>query len=433
MSFDFAYDRLHEARLSFGPYTVDAARRVVLKNETPIRLTLRCVELLIAFLRHPGQTLTKEQLIEAAWHDPAASDATLAQHVFTLRRALGGDGTEWIRTVPQVGYRFTGMVNVTRDSQTTALQEYARGASTFRSLMTYQGLQSAIELYGRVLALDRTNVNAYAGRAACLRLLAQLMYADPLACLSSARRDAYAALECDPRNVDALVEAAYASALYDRDLHAAAAHVLSAERRHADHPEALKLRASLHLMHGDVAGALRIHGDRPGALRGALLYLARQYARAREDLGKQLDDPLVRLFYSACRFFEGDVVAARDDFQALYRQEIDVSASGQSNVRHYALAFLIYANAKGIDVAAARRGIVDLARLSQERYVSPMARAIAHAGFGERDAALSFVEEAVSRRDPWTMHIAVDPFMDDLRSDSRFARLLHVVAGMQAA
>lgn len=433
MSSADAYDRLHEARLSFGPYTVDAVRRVVLKNGTPLRLTLKCIELLIAFVRHPGQTLTKEQLIEAAWHDPAASDATLAQHVFMLRRALKDGQTEWIRTVPQVGYRFAAAVNVARDKQALAVQEFARGAATFRSLMTYQGLQSAIDLYGRIIEVDGANVAAYAGRAACSRLLAQFMYADPLACLSSAKRDAQAALECDSRSIDALVEAAYARALFDRDWHAASEHVRSAEKRQADHPEVARLRASLHLMQGDVAGALRAHGNRPGPLRGALLFLARQYKQAREDLSSGQDDSLARLFYWACRLFEGDLVDARDAFRAMYREEIDLRTSGQPNVRHYALAFLIYTNARGADVQAARRGIIHLARLSRERYVSPMARAIAHVGLGERDAALSFVEEAVSRRDPWTVHIAVDPFMDDLRADPRFVRLLHVVAGVRAA
>lgn len=433
MSFLDAYDRYYEARLSFGPYTVDTARRVVLRDGTPLRLTLRCVELLIAFLRNPGQALTKEQLIEAAWHDPTASDATLAQHVFMLRRALKDDGSELIRTVPQVGYRFSGTVTADRDVKSTVVREFARGAATFRSLMTHQGLQSAIELYSRIIELDRANADAYAGRARCSRLLAQFMYADPLACLSAAKRDAQMALGCDVRNVEALVEAAHASALFDRDWHTASAHVRSAERRQPDHPEVGQLRASLHLMHGDVHGALRAHGNRPGPLHATLLYLNRQYKQAREELSIGGGDSLVRLLYSACRLFEGDVLGARDDFTAMYREEIDLRASGQPNVRHYALAFLIYTNARGVDVPAAHQGIVHLARLSRERYVSPMARAIAHVGLGERDAALSFLEEAVSRRDPWTAHIAVDPFMDDLRGDARFTRLLHVVAGDRAA
>lgn len=74
----FAYDHIHGARLSFGPFTIDVAHRVLFKDDTPLRLTLRCVELLTALVRHSGQTLTKEQLIESAWHDPSASDATPA-------------------------------------------------------------------------------------------------------------------------------------------------------------------------------------------------------------------------------------------------------------------------------------------------------------------------------------------------------------------
>ena len=64
---------------------------------------MREYRLLCAFLSHPGQTLTREQLFAQAWPDePRVAANTVEQYVGYLRRKLGGPV---IRTVHGVGYR----------------------------------------------------------------------------------------------------------------------------------------------------------------------------------------------------------------------------------------------------------------------------------------------------------------------------------------
>jgi hypothetical protein len=43
-----------------------------------------------------------------------------------------------------------------------------------------------------------------------------------------------------------------------------------------------------------------------------------------------------------------------------------------------------------------------------------------HIALGEKDAALSSLEEAVKQRDPMLMHVNVDPRLDEIREASRF-------------
>lgn len=427
MSLAFARGSANETQFFFGPFTVDAAKRTVYKNGSPLRLTLKCAELLIALLRNAGRTLSKEELLQAAWHDTSPSDATLAQHVFLLRRALEPHA-EWIETVPQTGYRFREGI-VERRGGDAALEEYARGASEFRSLQTEQGLRSAIELYGRIILADPADGRAYAGRAACHRLLAQYMYAEPMACLAAASRDAALAFECEPENLEVLLECAYAAALFDRDQRSAQTFLARARMLQPARFEVVELQVSLALMRGDLAGALQSLPEQRGPMHGALLYLAGDYAHARAELEPGAEDAFARLLIAACRFFEGDAAAARRGLSALYHEAVDVRRAGQPNVRHYALAMLIYVCARSGHEAAARRGALDLARLARERFVSPMARAVAHTGLREYDAAVSFAEEAVSRVDPWTAHLCVNPFLDELRGDERFERLTRIVAG----
>lgn len=411
--------------LSFGPFSVDIVRRVVTKGGTPLRMTLKCVELLVAFVRNPGKALSKEDLIEAAWHDPSASDATLAQHVFLLRRALKTEAAQtWIETVPQVGYRFVGEVTGNVEGPRHVAGEYVEGAESFRLLLTAQGLRSAIDLYTRALTLDSANVRALARRASCWRLLAEYMYADPYSSWTSAKGDAASALMLDPGNADARIESAYCALFFDRDFDAASRHLDALERIEAGNNNVAALRVVLPLLRGDLDAALTAGRRCGGVLAGAALFFSRHFAQALSYFEKAAhNDPPARVMLGACRIFTGDLSGAVDELQNVYREHVDVRRSGRANVRHYALALAIFALAKNGDRVRARRLVVDLAALARQRYVSPMARAIAHIALGEYDVAFAFLEEAVARFDPWAAYIAVDPFLDAVRDDPRFAQL----------
>ena len=89
--------------------TVDPARRLVLRDATPIHLTPTEWDLLRAFVRHRGRTLTHHQLFRAVWNrsdgDP---QQYLRVHVANLRRKIERDSLRprLIVTEPGVGYRF---------------------------------------------------------------------------------------------------------------------------------------------------------------------------------------------------------------------------------------------------------------------------------------------------------------------------------------
>jgi DNA-binding response OmpR family regulator len=72
------------------------------------RLTPGEAALLVALARHPGQVLTREQLLEAVARRPdEVYDRVVDVHVANLRRKLGDDaGDPWlIETIPHTGYR----------------------------------------------------------------------------------------------------------------------------------------------------------------------------------------------------------------------------------------------------------------------------------------------------------------------------------------
>lgn len=96
----------------FGPFQLDAARRVLLHDGEPVSITPKALDILLFMVRNPGRLLTKDELLEAVWSDTAVEEGNLARNVSTLRAALGEHPTEhrYIVTEFGRGYRFVGAV-----------------------------------------------------------------------------------------------------------------------------------------------------------------------------------------------------------------------------------------------------------------------------------------------------------------------------------
>jgi tetratricopeptide (TPR) repeat protein len=76
--------------------------------------------------------------------------------------------------------------------------------------------------------------------------------------------------------------------------------------------------------------------------------------------------------------------------------------------------------------AEAERHLTDLQRAVASNFQRIPSRNLANVqlGFGNRDRALDFYEEAINERDPAVLWLAVDPRVDELRSMPRFQNLL---------
>jgi len=93
--------------LAAGPIALDErSRRVTVKGRA-VELSPREFSLLECFLRHPGQSLTRDQLLDQAWpFSVAVTPNAVDAYVHYLRTKLGEAG-RWIETVRGVGYRLS--------------------------------------------------------------------------------------------------------------------------------------------------------------------------------------------------------------------------------------------------------------------------------------------------------------------------------------
>jgi len=92
--------------LENGPIRLDDAKRAVAVGGRQLTLSPREFSLLECFLRHPGQVLTRDQLLDAAWPlGVAVTPNTVDAYVHLLREKLGDEGGARILTERGVGYR----------------------------------------------------------------------------------------------------------------------------------------------------------------------------------------------------------------------------------------------------------------------------------------------------------------------------------------
>jgi DNA-binding winged helix-turn-helix (wHTH) protein/TolB-like protein/Tfp pilus assembly protein PilF len=98
----------------FGPFRLDLRSRELRNDGRPRPLTPKAFETLLLLVEARGRALSKGELMAALWPGAHVEEATLAQHVFILRRALGDDAESprYIATVPRHGYRFVADVVV---------------------------------------------------------------------------------------------------------------------------------------------------------------------------------------------------------------------------------------------------------------------------------------------------------------------------------
>lgn len=98
-----------QAILFVGDLTINLDTAEVLRGTKPLNLTPTEYRMLVFLARHPGQALSRSQILEGVWQDTAAieSERTVNVHIRRLREKveLTPSKPELILTVPGIGYR----------------------------------------------------------------------------------------------------------------------------------------------------------------------------------------------------------------------------------------------------------------------------------------------------------------------------------------
>jgi TolB-like protein/DNA-binding winged helix-turn-helix (wHTH) protein len=97
----------------FGPYRLNAAERLLLRDGEIISLQPKVFDLLLALVERRGRLASKDELMKAVWPDTVVEEANLSNNISILRKTLSNNGDRFIETAPKQGYRFVASVRET--------------------------------------------------------------------------------------------------------------------------------------------------------------------------------------------------------------------------------------------------------------------------------------------------------------------------------
>jgi Tol biopolymer transport system component/DNA-binding winged helix-turn-helix (wHTH) protein len=112
----------------FGPYQLDTAKRLLLRDGEVVSLTPKCFDILLALVEKGGEINDKNELMKRVWPDTYVEEGNLTYNISILRKALGERTGEhqYIVTVPGRGYQFVEKVkelaNESADTVATGLK-----------------------------------------------------------------------------------------------------------------------------------------------------------------------------------------------------------------------------------------------------------------------------------------------------------------------
>ncbi len=103
----------NERVYEFGPFRLEVADRLLMRDGTAVELPPKAFDLLVLMVTNHGHLVEKDYLINALWPDSVVIEANLNIYISALRKALGDSPAEpqYIKTVPRQGYRFVANVN----------------------------------------------------------------------------------------------------------------------------------------------------------------------------------------------------------------------------------------------------------------------------------------------------------------------------------
>jgi TolB-like protein/DNA-binding winged helix-turn-helix (wHTH) protein len=111
-------------KYAFGPFLLDVAENLLLRDLQPVSITSKAFELLTVLLEKSGHLVGKQELLHQVWGDAFVEEAVLSVNIAAIRRALSDNGHQYIETVPKRGYRFIAPVKKIEPSEVVPADQF---------------------------------------------------------------------------------------------------------------------------------------------------------------------------------------------------------------------------------------------------------------------------------------------------------------------
>jgi tetratricopeptide (TPR) repeat protein len=293
---------------------------------------------------------------------------------------------------------------------------------------TTEDWKKSLECFREAIRLDPNYASAYAGLADTYQRLGEGII-DPSETRPKARAAALKAVQID----DSLPEAHFAlasSLLLEWDWSSAEKELNRALALRPTNGEAYQPYIRYLLARGRadeaVAEGKRVLEFNPASLilnadYGNQLYLARRYQEAIAQLRKTIE---LEPNYAAAHTRLGLVYLQVGRHEEAIAELKKGQALDNSPQRWGRLAILGYAYGLAGKPREAREVLHTLEVLSKQSHVSTFGFTLVHIGLGEKEQALQWLEKSFAKHNPEMAFLKLNPALDSLRSDPRFADLV---------
>ena len=346
------------------------------------------------------------------------------EDLFTTQATIAQEITERLR-VKLTGAE-QGRLSHRHTDDPEAYHAFLKGRFYFNKL-TLEGVQKACEHFQRALERDPNYALAHTGLGDCYNYLSQP---------AEAKEAFTRALELDPMLGEAYASLGFFKFIYDWDF-------ADAETKFKQALEFNPSYAQAHHWYAIFLANMARHREAEPVARRAqdldplsllmnmtpalTFYLARQHNRAVEALQKIIE---MEPNFPAARSVLGNVYVQMEKYDealAEYEKVIELS-KGVAVLENTMKAIIAHLYARQGNSDKARKVLDEVAKAMAEGVpTSAYLMASIHAALGERRLALAWLDRAYEQREVHLVSLKVDPSLDGLRDDKRFADLVNRV------
>jgi tetratricopeptide (TPR) repeat protein len=399
-----------------GPFLIHLTTGCVVRDGIELPLRPQACRVLKTLIENRGQYVDYEHMITEAWDGTVVSRHTVDVTVGEVRKALLEFGS-WITHRPKVGYR----LDVPKS------EDLVRKGWHFWNRRTREGFEKALQCFEAASLEDGTDFRVYEGIADCYMMLGTYCLRPPS--------------EVQKPYLEAL-ERATALTGMTPELRASRAHGLHVFERKFAEAE---------------AEFLRVQREKPTLTRMygflAMLYTAMgRFSDATETLVKAYKvDPLFPVlpavevsvqFYS--RNYEAAITCGHKSLElhpyilvgrCYYAQALEYGGYVEEALKEYRTACALLPGLTWVRILEAaclakngRKAQAEVLRKEIEKtrkteYIDAFYMALLYDSLGMRDRAFAELDRAVTENSITLCLLNVDPKMDELRKDPRFASL----------
>jgi len=409
-------------QITFGPFRLDTTTTTLLRDGQELELRPQAFHALRALIHNRGRYVGYAQMINQAWDGNLVSKHTVAVTIGEVKKILGEFGP-WISYRPKLGYRL----------EVPHSDDLVKQGWHFWNRRTREGFEKALDCFQQGALENPSDFRAFEGLSLCYLMLGTYGMRMPREMYSGFLQAHKRAVELCGLTPERRADRAHGLHIFEHRFEEAEAELLQAQRESPESPEVYVRLTMLYVTQNRLDEALNIslaarltHALWPTVPANEILIrICRREYDAAVACGKKALDLhpylyLARLFYGEALEYAGNTTEALEQYRLATIMSPDLGW-----LRAYEGKCL----AKHGRRKDAQKIFGELNHIRKTQYLDAYYMAVLLDALGDRDQAFQEFERAYHEKSVALFMLDVDPKLDDLRQDVRFAVLREKIFG----